>query len=209
MHELTLHSTTPETNVALLEIDDSAATYEGAEKVPRSKIYNEQFEKLFKNSGLDVDPSSFYQMEGHVLRVNKTIRMRVHRKCHQCHSQLSNSGRCERCNHSFCSQCTRYPPKLSEAEKIAQSERKNEIVIKRAANARIWPDPNYDPQAPVVVTIPARQEQKLVFKKVRQRVRRTCCQCLESHASEVIFLGGGRDCAKCAHVRCTDCPRDP
>lgn len=88
-------------------------------------------------------------------------------------------------------------------------ERKNEILRERAANTRIWPDPDSTPMEPVVVMRPTEQQPQLVFKKIRQRVRRTCCQCLEANGSEVIFLGGGRDCAKCAHVRCTDCPRDP
>lgn len=179
------------------------------EKIPRSQIYTDLFQDLYKNTGLEVDPSSFYQMEGHVLRVNRTIRMRVHRECHLCGSELRKTGRCGKCDHNFCQLCTRSPPKQTEDEKIANRERKAEILQERAANPVIWPDPNFDPNAPVVVTRPARPEQQLVFKKIRQRVRRTCCQCLGADGSEIIFVGGGRDCAKCAHVRCTDCPRDP
>ena len=189
------------------EVDDSASNH-GVEKIARSQIFNDRCQALYKS--LEVEPpSNLYQMEGHVLRVHKTARMRVHRQCHQCHSEMGKTGSCDKCNHSFCNQCTRYPTKRTEVEKIANRELKTEILKERAANPMIWPDPNYDPNAPLVITRPARREQQLVYKKIRQRVRRTCCQCLDADGSEVIFLGGGHECAKCAHVRCTDCPRDP
>lgn len=178
--------------------------------VPRSQIYTDRYQKLYKNAGiLEVDLSNFYQMDGHVLRVHRTARMRIHRSCHQCGSEISKTGRCNKCDHSFCRQCTRFPSTRTEAAKAANREAKAEILKERAANPIISPALNFDPNAPVVVTRPARPEQQLVYKEIRQRVRRTCCQCLGTDRSVVIFQGGGRDCAKCAHVRCTDCPRDP
>lgn len=191
------------------EVDDSNLSSDG-ERIPRSQIYNDRFQQFPKSLGLfEMDPSECYQMEGHVFRVNKTARMRVHRQCHQCAGDISQTGQCENCSHNFCRQCTRYPPKRTEAEIVANRERKAEVLKEKSANPKIWPEPNFDPQAPIVVRRPARPEQELVYKKVRQRVRRTCCQCLEAHGAEVIFHSGGRDCPKCQHVRCTDCPRDP
>lgn len=191
------------------EVDVSTPVSEG-ERIPRSQIYTDRFQQFPKSLGLfEMDPSECYQMEGHVFRVNKSARMRVHRQCHQCGGDLSQTGQCGTCNHSYCRQCTRYPPKRTEAEILANRERKADVLKERSANPKIWPEPNFDAQAPVVVRRPARPEQELVYKKVRQRVRRTCCQCLEARGTEVIFHGGGRDCPKCQHVRCTDCPRDP
>lgn len=199
----------PADTIILPEVDDSAPVLEG-EKIPRSQIYMDRFEQFPRSFGLfELDPSDCYQMEGHVFRVNKSTRMRVQRQCHQCGSDLSKTGLCEPCDHNYCRQCTRYPPKRTEAEIFASRERKSEILKERSANPKIWPEPNFDPHAPVVVRRPARPEQELVYKKVRQRVRRTCCQCLEADGTEVIFHNGGRDCSKCQHVRCTDCPRDP
>lgn len=199
----------PSETINLPEVDDSAATFEG-EIIPRSQIYTDRLQQFPKSfSLLEIDPSDCYQMEGHVFRVNKSTRMRVHRQCHQCGSDHSRAGLCEQCNHGYCHQCMRYPPKRTESEKIANRERRTEILKERSANPKIWPEPEFDSQAPVIVRRPARPEQELVYKKVRQRVRRTCCQCLEAHGTEVIFRGSGRECPKCQHSRCTDCPRDP
>lgn len=44
--------------------------------------------------------------------------------------------------------------------------------------------------------------QELVYKKPRQRVRRTCHDCAQ------LFPPGSKIC-QCGHIRCTDCPRDP
>jgi hypothetical protein len=43
----------------------------------------------------------------------------------------------------------------------------------------------------------------LVYKKPRQRVRRSCHEC------DTLFKSGSKKCDKCGHARCTDCPRDP
>lgn len=86
------------------------------------------------------------------------------------------------------------------------------MVKEREANAMITPD--WNPQeaaAPIVVKRPNRPcgQQELVYKKVRQRVRRICCQCQELGGVDVVFGGGKRNCPECNHSRCTDCPRDP
>lgn len=74
----------------------------------------------------------------------------------------------------------------------------------------IVPDWNFNSQDKVVLRRPAKPGgQELVYKKVRQRVRRTCCQCLEFEGLEISFQGGKLSCPKCNHARCTDCPRDP
>ncbi|CAN8102397.1 unnamed protein product [Discula destructiva] len=199
---------TPETN-ALPEVDEAVAAIDGIEEAPPFQVYNDRSHDSHKISGLDVDPNHFSQTEGHMLRVSKTPRMRIHRQCHQCGNELNKYGVWQKCSHNFCNQCTRHPPKRTEAEKTATRETKAEILKERSANPTIWPDSTFDAQAPVVVVRPAKPEQQLVYKKVRQRVRRKCCQCMEADGSEVIFLSGGRDCPKCSHVRCTDCPRDP
>lgn len=151
------------------------------------------------------------QLDGYVLRVHKPLRMRVHRQCHQCGSNMNATRFCEQCSHTFCGQCTRYPPIRDETEKAASRDRKAEIPEEKSANAMIIPDCNPESVPTVVVRRPTRPtgQQELVFKKVRQRVRRLCCQCQESEGSEVLFAGGNRNCSKCDHVRCTDCPRDP
>lgn len=190
------------------QLDDTPPAFDG-EKIPRAQIYGERAQYLSERFGLDADYlMDNYRLDGHVLRVHKPLRMRVHRQCHQCGSNLNATGSCEQCSHNFCGQCTRYPPSRNETEKAASRDRKAEILKERSANAMIIPDPSPGPNQMVVVRKPAAQ-QELVYKKIRQRVRRVCCQCQESGGSEVRFVGGNRNCSKCDHVRCTDCPRDP
>ena len=211
---LTLNSQPPQPTVettqsALLQVDDDLAGLDG-EKVPRSQIYSERARHFSEQYNLEMNPYSWYQMEGHVLRVHKPVRMRVHRRCHQCGHEVTQSGSCESCKHNFCGQCTRTPPRRTEAENLASRERRDHIAKDRAANALILPDWDSKPSEKAVLSRPGRPGgQELVYKKVRQRVRRMCCQCLEAYGSEVTFLGGKLNCQKCDHARCTDCPRDP
>lgn len=168
--------------------------------------------------GLEMDPNDRYQMDGHVLRVHKPLRMRVHRQCHQCGGELkATTGACDKCDHSFCRQCTRYPPKRNETEMAASRDRRAEILEERATNAMIPSDLDLDleldlnPSSTVVLRRPVKPcvQKELVYKKVRQRVKRMCCQCQDAGEAVVVFHGGTRNCPKCDHVRCTDCPRDP
>ncbi|KUI54842.1 hypothetical protein VP1G_02226 [Cytospora mali] len=197
-----IESTTP-------QVKDDLPSFDG-EKVPRSQIYGERARNLSERYGLEMNPHAWYQMEGHVLRVHKPVRMRVHRQCHQCGHKLTHSGSCDSCKHTFCAQCTRNPPRRTEAETAASRERRDNIARDRTANAMIVPDWDLKPKQNVVLSRPGRPGgQELVYKKIRQRVRRTCCQCLEACGSEVTFQGGRLNCPKCDHARCTDCPRDP
>ncbi|KAF3767804.1 hypothetical protein M406DRAFT_328859 [Cryphonectria parasitica EP155] len=190
--------------------DKPLSKFQG-EKVPRVQIYGDRIQQFSERCGLEVDPNAWYHMEGHVLRINRPVRMRVHRQCHQCGGDVGAKGLCGKCNHSFCHQCTRYPPKRSEDEKVASREKKAYIVKDREVNAMIVPDWDADTRKKTVVLrrSPPSGQQELVHKKVRQRVRRVCCQCQDDNGAEVLFHGGQRQCPKCDHVRCTDCPRDP
>ncbi|KAJ0115374.1 hypothetical protein J7T55_012653 [Diaporthe amygdali] len=191
------------------QTEDGQAVFEG-ERIPRAQVYSERAQLLSERFGLDMDPHTWYPMEGHVLRVNKPIRMRVHRSCHQCGHGLNQSGICDSCKHTACSQCSYYPPKRSEAELEASREARDRILRERTANAMIVPDWNFNPNEKVVLRRPGKAGgQELVYKKVRQRVRRTCCQCLEFDGLDTSFQGGKLSCPKCNHARCTDCPRDP
>lgn len=190
-------------------MDTAPPKFQG-EKIPRAQVYGERYQK-FSQYGLEVDPNQWYQVEGHVLRINKPHRMRIHRQCHQCGGEVDAKGLCGKCNHSFCRQCTRNPPKRTEVEKEASRDKRAKILSERSTNATILPDWNADPKAKVVLRKPPKPspQQELVYKNVRQRVRRMCCQCQDEHGNEVLFQGAQRKCPKCDHVRCTDCPRDP
>lgn len=192
--------------------DGSLSVIEG-EKIPRSQIYGERAQRLSERFGLQVDASNLYSTDGHVLRVHKPIRMRVHRECHLCGGSVNTTGLCDKCQHTFCHQCTRYPPKRSECERLASRAHRTELQRQHDASAIIAPDLNMDNnhQPMAVLRMPPRPatQRQLVHKKIRQRVRRTCCKCQEAGEGDVLFVYAERECSKCRHARCTDCPRDP
>ncbi|KAJ9154807.1 Zinc finger, RING/FYVE/PHD-type [Pleurostoma richardsiae] len=176
--------------------------FEG-QRIPRSKIHEERARKLAEKFGLEIKPSEWHSTEGDALRVEKPIRMRVHRKCHLCNSTFGAAKECPKCGHTRCKQCTRSPPKRTEAEKIASRERRAAIIKERAENAPIIADWDISDKKIVLKRPGKAGGQELVHKKPRQRVRRTC------HVCQKLFQSGNKTCSNCGHVRCTDCPRDP
>ncbi|KAK4140630.1 uncharacterized protein C8A04DRAFT_39718 [Dichotomopilus funicola] len=174
-----------------------------ATKVPRSQIFAERAKKLGELYGLEIQPSEWHKTEGHALRVEKPIRMRVHRKCHLCSASFGVGRECPQCRHLRCKLCPRLPPKRTEAEREESRKKRAAMIKERAENAPIIPDWDPTPKK-VVLKRPAKTGgQDRYYRKPRQRIRRTCCEC------EKIFVGTTKTCESCQHIRCTDCPRDP
>ncbi|KAJ2905440.1 hypothetical protein MKZ38_005538 [Zalerion maritima] len=174
-------------------------------KIPKTQIHEERARKLGAKFGLEIQPNEWHSTEGHALRVEKPIRMRIHRTCHECKTTFGTSKECPKCKHARCGKCTRYPPRRTEAEKQTSRERKTALVKKNKEDAPIVPDYDYlTSSKKLVLTRPSKKGgQDLVHKKPRQRVRRTCHEC------STLFTAGTKTCTKCGHVRCTECPRDP
>lgn len=172
--------------------------------MPRQQIFDERARRLGERFGLEIKPNEWHSTEGDALRVEKPIRMRVHRTCHKCNATFGSAKECPSCQHHRCTKCTRYPPKRTEEEKKASRERRAAILKAQKENAPIVPDYRYDGKETFVLKRPSRTGgQDLVHKKPRQRIRRTCHEC------GTLFVTGSKKCEKCEHARCTDCPRDP
>ncbi|KAI1432807.1 hypothetical protein GGR50DRAFT_688709 [Xylaria sp. CBS 124048] len=183
-----------------------APAYEGATPIPRIQIHEERAKKLGARFGLEIKPSEWHSSEGEVLRVDKPVRMRIHRKCHQCQSPFGAGNVCHSCQHTRCKQCSQNPSKRTEAERQANREKRDALIQKHKDMAPIIP--SYDYSVPVVITRPKKAgNQDLVFKgRPRLRVRRYCHNCealISSHGTEA------RTCEECGHKRCADCPRSP
>lgn len=179
---------------------------EGVVRVPRSELFEERARKLGERFGFEIKQSEWISTEGTALRVEKPIRMRVHRTCHKCSATFAAAKECPGCQHVRCTKCIRHPPKRTEAERIASREKRAAILKAQKENAPIVPDYNYDPKDAknIVLKRPSKTGgQDLIYKKPRQRVRRTCHEC------QTLFTAGSKTCSKCSHNRCTDCPRDP
>jgi len=85
-------------------------------RIMRSQIYAERANRLgerFKLPRLEgLEFSSRPDREA--LRVEKPIRMRIHRTCHKCQTTFGGNKICVTCEHPRCSQCPRYPVKKAK-----------------------------------------------------------------------------------------------
>ncbi|KAI1126118.1 hypothetical protein F5Y10DRAFT_218019 [Nemania abortiva] len=180
--------------------------YEGATRIPRIQIHEERAKKLGARFGLEIKPSEWHSSEGDVLRVDKPVRMRIHRECHRCKSRFGAGNVCPSCQHTRCNHCPRYPDKQTEAERQANREKREALIQKHKDMAPIIPSYDYSPQ--IILKRPRKTgTQDLVYKgRPRMRVRRYCHVCetlITSHSKQA------RTCEKCNHKRCADCPRYP
>ncbi|RYO96897.1 hypothetical protein DL765_011470 [Monosporascus sp. GIB2] len=180
--------------------------YPGATKIPKSQIQEERAKKLGARFGLEIKPSEWHSTEGDVLRVEKSVRMRIHRECHRCHTAFGATSECPGCQHTRCKKCTRYPSKRNEREQQANREKREALAKKHRENAPIIPSYDYAPTTIVLKRPSKTGGQDLVFRKHRMRVRRFCHVCnnqISAHAKQA------RTCDNCGHRRCGDCPRTP
>jgi hypothetical protein len=179
---------------------------QGVSKMSRAEMLEDRAKKLSERFGLEINASEWRTVatvDDTVLRMDKPIRMRVRRTCHECSATFTTGNECPNCNHKRCTHCTRYPPKRTEQELIASRERRAAIIKANKENAPIVADYGWD-EKEIILKRPSKTGgQDLVYKKPRQRVRRTCHEC------ETLFKTGSKRCEACGHARCTDCPRDP
>ncbi|PNY28610.1 Uncharacterized protein TCAP_01470 [Tolypocladium capitatum] len=180
---------------------------EGVTKMARSQLFEQRAKKMAERYGLEIKASDWQSVaadgDDTVLRIDKPIRIRVRRTCHRCHVAFAADKECPGCQHVHCAKCARYPPQRTEAEQLASHMRREAIVKANKENPPIVADYSYTDEG-IVLTRPSKTGgQDLVYKKPRQRVRRSCHEC------QALFVGGSKKCEDCGHMRCTDCPRDP
>lgn len=126
-------TTAPETNVESSKPAISTATGPSAVKtspadtsadpsttkhlVYDSSYQREKARELFAKYGLDLDVDKWViRPIDPSRRVEKKIRMRVRRKCHQCQTTMGANKICSNCDHPLCKQCPRYPPKKKKKQ---------------------------------------------------------------------------------------------
>jgi hypothetical protein len=149
-----------------------------------------------------MQPSEWQSTEGDVYRVEKHVRVRVHRDCHRCHTPFGTANQCPSCRHAYCTKCGRNPARRTELEKQASRQKREEIAREQEKVAPIAP--HYGVAASIKVTRPSKSGgQPLVHKPPRMRVRRNCHKC------STLFRSSTRVCENCGHRRCDDCPKTP
>ncbi|KAF3003419.1 hypothetical protein E8E13_000856 [Curvularia kusanoi] len=157
--------------------------------IDRNAMQRERARALFAKYGLTLEPHEFVVTSAAgplVPRVEKPIRMRVHRSCHLCGTLYGHDKVCAQCEHRRCKHCPRYPKKKTSGEKGAAKE-----------------DPE-QPKKKKLLTLTSRHGKELAYQPATQRVRRTCHKC------DAFFVPPtATTCESCSHVRCTKCPREP
>lgn len=176
-------------------------TYERATRIPISQVHEDRARRIEENYGVEIEPSGWHSSQGDVYRVEKSVRVRVHKECHRCQASFGASKQCPDCNHHYCSKCNRSPPKRSESQKRGSREKREEKAQREQELAPIIP--HYGLAEPIVVTRPSKAGgQPLVHKPVRMRLRRVCHRC------STTFTSSTRVCQNCGHRRCDDCPHN-
>jgi hypothetical protein len=166
-------------------------------KILRSTIDAERARKLAERFKVNLEPLATGP-EVEAYRVEKPIRMRIHRSCHLCNTTFGSNKVCVKCEHVRCKSCPRFPPKKAEGKGKAKE-------VTPAVPGAIEPDTYFGLREQMLLTRPNPKTggQPLVRKKPMQRVRRNCHEC------STMFAPGTKICSGCQHVRCADCPRDP
>lgn len=155
----------------------------------RHAMQQERARALFAKYGLSLDSHDWITAPAPVpavQRVEKAIRMRVHRSCHRCGTIYGSDKICSQCEHPRCKKCPRYPKKklVVNKEKELTSDDK--------------------PRKKRVLTVTTRAGNELAYQPSKQLVRRTCHKC------EAVFVPSTATiCENCRHIRCTKCPREP
>ena len=156
-------------------------------------IQEEKARTLFAKYGMTLEPGEWtVPATAGVPRVEKQVRMRIHRNCHRCQTTFGPDRVCSHCQHNRCKKCPRFPGSKSKASKG-----------KRPAAGGVAADDGLDKKIDGLTMAHRATGKEMTRRAPTQRVRRTCHQC------ETVFQGKATQCENCKHLRCPKCPRDP
>ncbi|KAH7350334.1 hypothetical protein BKA66DRAFT_476362 [Pyrenochaeta sp. MPI-SDFR-AT-0127] len=158
-------------------------------QLDRNAMQQERARALFAKYGLTLESHEWIATPtpiSTVQRVEKSIRMRVHRSCHRCGTSYGSDKVCLKCEHRRCKKCPRYPRKKTPEEQHPD---------------RDTPD---KPKRKKVLAITTTSGGEIAYQPPKQRVRRTCHKC-----NATFIPPTATTCEQCRHVRCTKCPREP
>lgn len=162
-------------------------------------LQEEKARTLFAKYGLTLEPGEWMPpARGDAERIEKKIRMRVHRTCHRCSVTFGAEKICNNCQHTRCKKCPRYPAKKSkESKDKGKGISSGGLAIAVGEKGKGRSDL-------ISLTMPSRVTGKeLTRRGPVQRVRRTCHKC------NTLFEGKATQCETCKHMRCPKCPREP
>ncbi len=205
-------------DTTLSSVKDTLDQSASAAKVSRAGLQHEKARAMFEKHGLTLAPRAWPPKDAISERIEKPIRLRVHRCCHRCQSDFGAEKICPNCTHKRCTKCPRYSAKAHLDPKgrqeaggapadinVNEPEGENPEVGKvEVEKPGAVTGEAMSQSRKLVLTKPAKNGgSDLVHKPVSQRVRRTCHKC------ETEFFRAEKICAYCGHLRCKICPRDP
>ena len=176
------------------------------------KLQEERARALFTKYGLTLEPGEWTSpSRGDSERVEKKVRMRVHRRCHRCQTTFGPEKICLNCQHTRCKKCPRYPTKGPKDPLQMTKPATGFVTIPASAISSVKPSSKarsprpLAPFNPAYLTMPSKSVDgsDLIRKANKQRVRRMCHKC------DSAFIGKSNECSVCHHHRCAICPRDP
>jgi len=179
------------TELAVPSIPTSAAAY--------NKRQEEKARALFAKYGMTLEPGEWTPVwKGDAGRVEKHVRLRVHRQCHRCQITFGPEKICNNCSHTRCKKCPRFPTKSSKDPELKDAATGAMPTATSSAPAQ-----NTRPRTKSL-TLPEQLTGNELIRRVPvHRVRRTCHKC------NTVFIGKATECTTCKHLRCPRCPREP
>ncbi|PBP25554.1 hypothetical protein BUE80_DR003462 [Diplocarpon rosae] len=172
---------------------DPSLSHPQATKILRSQIEAARAQRLAERFAVSVAPLPAGP-DRETFRIEKPIRLRIHRACHVCTTSFGSNKTCAQCQHVRCKACHRAPSKKAEK---AKGERKGEREKVALPVMAMEPDTYWGLRDQIRLTKPNPKPgaQPLVRKRPKQRVRRHCHEC------QTLFPGRSKICPSCDHVR--------
>jgi hypothetical protein len=190
----------PTTQPTELAVTSTAVTSATA----HNKLQEDKARALFTKWGLTLEPGEWTPAwKGDAGRVEKTVRLRIHRHCHRCQVTFGTEKVCSNCAHTRCKKCPRFPGKTPK-EPQTQTQDKTvtaQPVSPVAVDTTAYPGPRTKAKWLAMPEVPTGNE--VLRKMPVHRVRRTCHKC------DTTFIGKATECTNCKHLRCPKCPRQP
>ena len=160
-----------------------------------SALQEEKAKAMFAKYGLTLEPGEWTTptTADDAPRVEKRIRMRIHRTCHRCQTTFGHDRLCSNCQHTRCKKCPRSPGSNKPKRTKGKGADAGGVLI---GDETVKGDE--------ALTMSNRATGKEMTRRPpTQRVRRTCHEC------QTLFVGKAVQCENCKHMRCPQCPRDP
>ncbi|KAG0652797.1 hypothetical protein D0Z07_0588 [Hyphodiscus hymeniophilus] len=189
-------------------------------RMMRSQIDAERADRLGQRFKLPkMDAYEFpSRPDREALRIEKPIRMRIHRTCHKCQTTFGGNKICASCEHPRCSQCPRYPAKKA---KTAGGTGKENEAAKTMIEGHIEPDTYWGMgEKAKKKSYPYGYPGDAYSTTSLLPLNYSCHQCTKvfpgiPHPNSPEGLAATADpppppkCVRCGHEKCSECPRAP